>query len=162
MSEVAHYLTANTTSDRFDMATVALGSGSLIVPQSCKTLWNGTTMTWSGQTAMNSASGWARGGRYADGYALYTGFNTVLPPNSPSCNRTGGTTSENDWGAYNTASRHVGGVQSLFGDGAVRFISENIDAGNPNLAAGITAGLNNYGVFGALGTKASSETVGEF
>jgi len=54
-----------------------------------------------------------------------------------------------DGGTVDTAgarSRHVGGVHVLLGDGAVRFVSENIDI--------LT--------WRALGTIAGSETIGEF
>jgi hypothetical protein len=49
-------------------------------------------------------------------------------------------------------------------DGAVRFVSQNIDAGNqaallPSLTA-ITP--SPYGVWGSLGTRIGSEIVGEF
>jgi hypothetical protein len=43
------------------------------------------------------------------------------------------------------------------GDGAVNFISENIDAGN----FGVTPNPN-FGVWGALGTRAGGETVGQY
>lgn len=47
------------------------------------------------------------------------------------------------------------------GDGAVRFISENISAGDPN-ATSPGSGPSPYGVWGAIGTRASGETVNEF
>ena len=46
-------------------------------------------------------------------------------------------------------------------DGAVRFISENINAGDQT-AASVLSGASPYGVWGALGTMASGETVGDF
>ena len=49
-------------------------------------------------------------------------------------------------------------------DGSARFISDNIDTGN--LAAVTPAAAASspspYGVWGALGTKAGSEVIGEF
>ncbi|MCA9062559.1 MAG: DUF1559 domain-containing protein, partial [Planctomycetaceae bacterium] len=56
---------------------------------------------------------------------------------------------------------HTGGVQSLMADGAVRFISENIDTGNLSVATTI-GNRSPYGVWGALGTKAGGEIIGEF
>jgi len=47
------------------------------------------------------------------------------------------------------------------GDGAVRFISENIDSGNLSTAQA-TTGKSPYGVWGALGSMSGSETVGDF
>jgi prepilin-type N-terminal cleavage/methylation domain-containing protein len=77
---------------------------------------------------------------------------TILPPTQPSCS------------SLNTvSSRHVGGAHVLMGDGAVRFISSNIDAGNQTVdAMTITAGPSPYGVWGALGTAQGGETVGDF
>ncbi len=46
-------------------------------------------------------------------------------------------------------------------DGSVRFISENIDAGNQG-AVEVASGPSPYGVWGALGTMGSGEVVGEF
>ncbi|MEQ8855800.1 DUF1559 domain-containing protein [Gimesia sp.] len=95
------------------------------------------------------------GTRWTDGRAGYINFNTILPPNSPVCN--GQTTS----GILPPSSRHVGGVHLLMGDGAVRFISENIDTGNI-AASQVTSGKSPYGIWGALGSKNGGETVGEF
>ena len=105
-----------------------------------------------------------RGGRWADGAAGFSLFNTVLPPNSPSC-AVGGMHAVD--GLYSTGSLHPGGVQIVLADGAVRFISETIDAGDPShppltsqqLAAGPIA--SPYGVWGALGTLAGQEDTAE-
>jgi prepilin-type N-terminal cleavage/methylation domain-containing protein len=104
-----------------------------------------------------------RGGSNAwDGQPEYVGFNTVMPPNGPSCVDMGtACCGDSPDGVLAARSRHVGGVQCLMGDGAVRFISENIDTGNL-AAAEVNAGPSPYGVWGALGSKAGGETVGEF
>ncbi|MEO2036770.1 MAG: DUF1559 domain-containing protein [Planctomycetaceae bacterium] len=103
--------------------------------------------------------GWS-GDRWCDSNVSMTGFNTVLPPNSPRCSND---TWDGRWGVYSTQSRHTGGVQVLLGDGSVRFISENIDSGNKSASdPGGNAGDSPYGVWGALGTKNGGETVGEF
>ena len=49
-------------------------------------------------------------------------------------------------------------------DGAVRFISENIDTGDLSQPSpGTTStGISPYGTWGALGTKESGEIVGEY
>jgi len=108
----------------------------------------GTTMrNWSGD-------------RWCDSNASMTGFNTVLPPNSPRCTNDGW---DGRWGVYSTQSRHTGGVQVLLGDGSVRFISENIDSGDKTAPdPGNNPGKSPYGVWGALGTKGGGETIGEF
>ena len=58
-----------------------------------------------------------------------TGINTVAPPNCeyPNCHECGGCGSGDARGVWASRSRHTGGAHHLFGDGAVRFISENID-----------------------------------
>jgi len=102
-----------------------------------------------------------RGVKWTFGLLTYVGFNTVLPPNSPSCAET-----QRGWGwdanvALPPTSRHAGGVNCLFADGSVRFISESIDTGN--LAAYQPRnGASVYGVWGALGSRAGGESVSEF
>jgi prepilin-type N-terminal cleavage/methylation domain-containing protein/prepilin-type processing-associated H-X9-DG protein len=101
----------------------------------------------------------SRGARWARGVAAYTAVNTILPPNSPSCANTG----YNSSGLYSVTSRHTGGAHVLMADGAVRYISENIDTGDlsqPDLRT--VTGRSPYGVWGALGSISGGETVGEF
>ncbi|NND97031.1 MAG: DUF1559 domain-containing protein [Pirellulaceae bacterium] len=108
---------------------------------------------------------WAqgRGSRWSDGLLAVSGFQTVLPPNSPSC------TSE--LGMFDSvvaaSSSHDGGVHVLFGDGAVKFITNTIDCGDlsvPGVALGrqgasAPGSQSPYGIWGALGTRASKETI---
>ena len=97
----------------------------------------------------------SQGTRWCDGRAGYINFTTILAPNSAICN--GQTTS----GILTPSSRHTGGVQVCLADGSVRFISENIDAGNP--AGTFTYGAASpYGVWGALGSRNGGEVIGEF
>lgn len=95
------------------------------------------------------------GTRWTDGRSGYINFNTILPPNAPVCN---GQTTQ---GIQPPSSRHEGGVHLLMGDGAVRFISENIDTGNIS-ASQVASGKSPYGIWGALGSKNGGETLGEF
>ncbi len=71
----------------------------------------------------------SRGRRWADGHATYTGFQTVLPPNSPSCRNS----SNSYHGLFSAASHHNGGAHILMTDGAVRFITDSIDTNNLGL-----------------------------
>ncbi|WP_437225578.1 DUF1559 domain-containing protein [Planctomicrobium sp. SH661] len=96
------------------------------------------------------------GGRWSDGIPAITSFNTILPPNSPVCADANGTN-----GVLPPKSMHVGGVHLLLADGAVRFISQNIDAGNSTASPAIT-GPSKFGVWGALGTREAGEVPGEF
>lgn len=96
-------------------------------------------------------------GRYAfHGRMSYTGVNTILPPNSPSC------LSEDDnsnrRGQFSVTSYHPGGAHVLMADASVRFISESIDTGN--LAAQdvrTSGGPSPYGIWGALGSIRGGE-----
>jgi len=99
---------------------------------------------------------------WAAGHPLISGFNAILPPNSPSCMATHG-----EWndGIFSADSYHPGGVQGLMCDGSVRFISETINTGNLAMqeASQNPAYKNSpYGVWGALGSKAGGESVTEF
>jgi prepilin-type N-terminal cleavage/methylation domain-containing protein/prepilin-type processing-associated H-X9-DG protein len=101
----------------------------------------------------------ARGSRWARGTVEYVGFNTILPPNAPSC-QTGvfGTN-----GLFSSTSRHPGGVQALFCDASARFISQNINTGNLATRDLLQEdGRSPYGVWGALGTIAGDELLGEY
>jgi prepilin-type N-terminal cleavage/methylation domain-containing protein len=106
-------------------------------------------------------STWGHGTLWAFGHPHWSAVTTVLPPNGPSCYMlSSGTTNDNPsnaWGIFSPTSYHTGGVHVLLGDGAVRFVSENIDAGNYGAPP-----TPNFGVWGALGTIRGGETVGEF
>ena len=95
---------------------------------------------------------------------MITGVSFASGPNRPLClvgdMETGGQTPP--------SSRHQGGAHVLMGDGAVKFITDSIDTGNGNSpavfpdATGIPVGsASPYGLFGALGTRASKEVISE-
>jgi prepilin-type N-terminal cleavage/methylation domain-containing protein len=102
-----------------------------------------------------TANSFAPGSRWSEGFPAYQGVNTVLPPNSPSCLEWNWGDS---WGIYSATSRHPGGVQAVFGDSSVRFISETINTGNI-VAPEPVSGPSPYGVWGALGSKSGGESV---
>lgn len=101
-----------------------------------------------------------RSASWSDGRPYYTGFNTVRPPNSYVVGR-----GENNDCIVPPSSRHQGGVHVLMGDGAVKFITDSIESGNQSEIP-YSEQWNNqlgkespYGVWGALGTRASKETI---
>jgi prepilin-type N-terminal cleavage/methylation domain-containing protein len=101
-------------------------------------------------------SGYRTGGTRAyDGMPIYTGFNCILPPNSPSCQ----TGNVNTVGVMTAQSWHPGGVLACFADGSTRFVNENIDAGNPGTAEVLTGAASPYGIWGALSTINGGEPV---
>ncbi len=107
-----------------------------------------------GQAESRGAS-WATNMHYAS-----MGW-TILPPNRESCG--------NNWhdepGAFGASSRHQGGAHVLMGDGAVVFMTDSTEAGDGR-ASSINFANNRgkkspYGLWGALGTRASKEQVEE-
>jgi hypothetical protein len=98
-----------------------------------------------------------KGGNYADGYISRTGFNTVLPPNSPSC---GVVQNPVNWnhGVLSASSYHPSGVVLAMADGATAFINDNIDAGDSTKKIEWWENVQSpYGVWGAMGSKAGGE-----
>lgn len=120
----------------------------------------------SGSPPDVAASNQGRGYRWASSSGVYGAFNTILPPNRELC-------FDDTADAHGTAtasSRHQGGVHVLMGDGAVKFITDSIEAGdvhhqNVHLGAtdpeSIPGSSSPYGLWGALGTKAARETIEE-
>ncbi|MDO5581720.1 MAG: DUF1559 domain-containing protein [Planctomycetia bacterium] len=107
-----------------------------------------------------------RGRSWAYGYTCMTGFCTVLSPNSPSC-MVGANASLHS-GIYSATSYHSGGVNALYADGSVAFISDTIEAGNASTNNNAVwsvdkyverLGKSPYGVWGALGSIMGGESV---
>jgi len=103
-----------------------------------------------------------RGVNWADGTAGVSLFNTILTPNQPSA-AVGGDATD---GIYSTASYHHGGTHILMGDGAVKFITDSIEAGDPSKAVPtITEATPKpstpYGLWGKLGTAANEDLIVE-
>jgi type II secretory pathway pseudopilin PulG len=114
-----------------------------------------SSLTFSDTTKTGEITSNQRGGRFHDGRAIYTGFTTVLPPNSPSCSN--GSSAEDTFGIYSPQSNHSGGVNGIRFDGSVQFVSDTIDF-NGGTAGQVTSGASPYGVWGALGTPNGGET----
>lgn len=97
--------------------------------------------------AVNSLQGreWVSGG------ALPTIFNTIMPPNGPSC-------SARQSYVAGPTSNHSGGCNIAFLDGSCRFINDIIDTGNLSIAP-VQRGHSPYGAWGAMGSAAGSETI---
>ncbi len=95
-------------------------------------------------------------------YPNFTVFHTIMPPNGPSCGC--------DWGdslISSPTSYHSGGVNTVMGDGSVRFVSDTIDCGDLSVDAVISStgtgsrsvsGASPYGVWGAMGSINGGET----
>jgi prepilin-type N-terminal cleavage/methylation domain-containing protein/prepilin-type processing-associated H-X9-DG protein len=139
--------------------------------------WNTATTTY------DNCSGYVVGGSYdsaitrgdniGDTWHSYlpgnSCFNTIFPPNGPSC----GGSLAGYWGCGPTAtSFHAGnGVNAVFCDGAVRFISGSINAtynsASPyrgsrfetSVGTAMGSAASPYGVWGALGSICGGESV---
>ena len=109
-----------------------------------------------------------RGFRWADFHTLQSQMNTILPPNSEICL----VGSSDTYGIAPPSSQHQGGCHILMADGAVKFITDSIEAGDPKqpcVYCLALAPLTNsptpagspspFGLWGALGTRASNETI---
>ena len=123
---------------------------------------------WDPDYTITGAIVTRRGYRWAIFHQLQTQFNTILPPNSEVC-LAGHTDTR---GIVPPSSRHPGGCHVMMGDGAVRFISDSIDAGDPRqqciyceaLAEGTSSvspagSASPFGLWGALGTRANDEVI---
>ena len=109
-----------------------------------------------------------RGLRWADFHTLQSQMNTILPPNSEICL----VGNSDTYGIAPPSSRHQGGCHILMADGAVKFITDSIEAGNPKTPCvyckALAAQTNSptpagsqspFGLWGALGTRGSNETI---
>jgi len=127
-----------------------VGGGGTDSPAYCRSLM--VRGVFLPEIPMNSDTG-TRGGRWNDGAAAFSRFNTMVPPNGPSCLE-----NSSHWsgGMLSAGSRHPGGVSAVFADGSLRFVTETINAGNQG-STEITSGRSPYGVWGALGTMQGGE-----
>ncbi|MDO5582128.1 MAG: DUF1559 domain-containing protein, partial [Planctomycetia bacterium] len=103
-----------------------------------------------------------RGSGFQFGYPTNFLFNTILPPNSPSCHR--GT--DGMYGGFlSPTSEHSGGANALRADGSVLFVSDTVDcgvqssipSGTPFASADFT-GQSPFGIWGAMGTINGGES----
>ncbi len=109
-----------------------------------------------------------RGFKWALGHPLYSSISTNLPPNAEICFAGSGTNMHITQGIVPPSSRHQGGCHVLMGDGAIKFITDSIEAGNSASASVRQGGSflppgskSPFGLWGSLGTRASREVIGE-
>ncbi|GAA4470759.1 DUF1559 domain-containing protein [Novipirellula rosea] len=108
-------------------------------------------------------SGDGRGFHWADAFPVFGQFTTIRPPNSEIC----GMSSWDRNMSASTSSRHQGGTHVLMGDGAVKFITDSIESGDQTIGNVVDGGTgarapgskSPYGLWGALGTRASKEVI---
>ena len=160
MSETC--VTSDTGRDADYLGNVAyIPEGSGFTPRACLAV-KGPNRMMNGTACDNEG----RGGCFFSGQAIWTGFLTILPPNSPHCTTYQPYPSWADTGIYSAGSRHTGGAQCLFGDGSVHFVSETVNNVTANTAGlDITSGnrdsikgISPFGVWGAMGTINGGES----
>ena len=110
----------------------------------------------------NSPAAVYKGHFFGDGRPANGGFCTVIRPNGPSCVPV---PHDNEWALPTASSNHTSGVNCVYADGSVHFISDTINAPNPtdtsiaHIVLSGTSGISIYGVWGALGTPSGGESV---
>ncbi len=116
---------------------------------------------WS-PTGLTKTIAWGRGYRWHDYMPPYTQMTTVLSPNRELCSDG----RDHRDVVSPPSSRHQGGVHVLMGDGAVKFITDSIEAGTdtaPQVShrAGSPppGSPSPYGLWGALGSRAAAEVL---
>ena len=110
-------------------------------------------------------AGAGRGYRWASFRPFYGSMHTIHPPNAPLC----GGNNVGQTGMFPPSSHHQGGAHVLMGDGAVIFMTDSVEAGDPraenvwqNGTGDAAPGSQSpYGLWGAMGTRASRETIEE-
>jgi prepilin-type N-terminal cleavage/methylation domain-containing protein len=138
------YSTVESEATRNDRFAVAMSFGP---PKACLASFSGGRFR-EGNTLMTMAR--TPGSLWSHGRPSLVSFSTVLPPNGPRCS------DYESVGSLTPQSRHVGGVFAVMADGAVRFVANDIDAGDPSAPERLT-GPSPYGVWGALGSRAGSD-----
>ena len=141
--------------NRIGQGTVNTATGVVANPSICFTFVSTT------DPRRYSVAGAGYAGRWDHGATSHIGFNTVLPPNGPSCGDN--TNDAGIGGVFPPSSNHPGGVNVAMGDASVRFVSDTINTGDTTQPQPTSDGVTSpYGVWGALGSKAGGEPVKEF
>jgi prepilin-type N-terminal cleavage/methylation domain-containing protein/prepilin-type processing-associated H-X9-DG protein len=145
-------LTTLTTLSQEAKAVTAIDPNTGSSPISCLTLVTGQFVSVGVQFKGRFGALWS------DGQAERVGFTTIIGPNKLSCVVDANGNADSVSGSLSASSYHTGGVQCVFADGSVRFMSDNVDTGNL-ASAPVAAGPSPYGVWGAMGSTSGGEAI---
>jgi len=131
-------------------------------PRTCLNIARDTGSTASFANTIGT-NDYVRGYSWAEGFWVVNHFQTILPPNSPSC--VDSTSREwNTKGYLSATSYHTGGVNVAVGDGSIQFVSSTISHETPGTSGlgvsgmGERTGISPFGVWGALGSINGGES----
>jgi prepilin-type N-terminal cleavage/methylation domain-containing protein len=147
------------TGDRSAISGLATSGGisATAAPSVCLSKRGSGGLIGSVKTISSAGNDQSLGFRWSDARHGYTAFYAVLPPNSPSCSNS----DAENVAVVSPNSYHPGGACAAMCDGAVRFFSDSIDAGDPTAAmpGNTYTGPSRWGVWGALGTPRGGEQI---
>ena len=152
-----------------DKRTIAMNAGTTMEnigdnPLLCRGNLDATRPNfWDNMTTVHVETA-GRGYQWAMARPVNASFYTILPPNTEICSMN----AELHGALSSTSSRHQGGAHVLISDGAVKFITDSIEAGggrsirDGGTIPGEQPGAQSpYGLWGALGSRAAKETIEE-
>jgi len=131
---------------------VVCGVGEVVVPTD-RTLHRGVRDT--------DLTTQPRQQRFADARCYMGIFNTINPPNGPSCSDQIGD-GDGNYGVWSASSNHSGGVNTAMADGSARFITDSVSNQTSGIAPPLSekgSGRSNFGVWGAYGSVNGGESV---